>query len=278
MDMTTIEVLRAAEPPADDGSIEQALTDLDVKIWTWTDAMLSAQTFLKRALTGREALGAATTASIARPQPVPQAATISIAPSLDAPAAPPLASAFDGGDWKPQVVTEVPAASEPAPAGWPAQNGWASSPAQPQPQPQQPPQLQAQPTQWGIPQPMNWPSNPGEWPAAAPSTAAAVEWPSMSWPSSEGANAAPPPVEEAPAKPKIKEKPVKTGPTDEELAARAAHEQEVLAALDETTARRVRLLRRLDPDAKIEQLVEKARQTSAEPADKNDKSSWWRRK
>ncbi|HYC56282.1 MAG TPA: hypothetical protein VEL28_15205 [Candidatus Binatia bacterium] len=268
--MTAIEVLRSAEPPAEDGSIDQALTDLDVKIWTWTDAMLSAQTFLKRTLSSKEVLGAvAPTIVRSKPQPV-----ASLAPAEPVVAAPLVAPAAGDAEWRPQVVGEA-AAPVAAPPQWaPPPSSW-ERPAQQQNE------------QWGAPQPMQWPSNnSNEWAAAPAATqGTTTEWPSTAtaWPSSDSSNlfqSMEKPAEEAAAapKPKVKEKPVKMGPSDEELAARAAHEQEVMAALDETTARRVRLLRRLDPDAKIEQLVEKARQTSAEASDKNDKASWWRRK
>jgi hypothetical protein len=70
------------------------------------------------------------------------------------------------------------------------------------------------------------------------------------------------------------------GPTPEELAARAEAENAQLAQLDEATVRRVKLLRRLDPDAPMDKLIEKARQAhqSAEAGPKDEKSSWWRRK
>jgi len=76
------------------------------------------------------------------------------------------------------------------------------------------------------------------------------------------------------------------GPTPEERAAKAAAEEQLLSGLEDTIARRVRLLRRLDPDTAIEKLIEKARQGHAEamasaktqPARDDKSSSWWRRK
>lgn len=80
--------------------------------------------------------------------------------------------------------------------------------------------------------------------------------------------------------------PIKTsveGPSPEEKARRAAEEEALLAKLDDAIARRVRLLRRLDPDTPINQLIDKAKQGQAEaaaaPSTTGDgKSSWWRRK
>ncbi len=74
------------------------------------------------------------------------------------------------------------------------------------------------------------------------------------------------------------------GPTPEERAQKAAAEEALLSGLEDAIARRVRLLRRLDPDTQIEKLIEKARQGHAEAMaaqpqqSKDDKSSWWRRK
>jgi hypothetical protein len=74
-------------------------------------------------------------------------------------------------------------------------------------------------------------------------------------------------------------------PTPEERAAKAAAEEALLSALVESVSRRVRLLRRLDPDSPIEQLIEKAIQGQAEAAaaappkdERLSLSSWWRRK
>ena len=47
--MTAAEILRNAEPPADDGLIDKAIAELDVRIWEWADALKSAHTQLRGA-------------------------------------------------------------------------------------------------------------------------------------------------------------------------------------------------------------------------------------
>jgi len=137
---------------------------------------------------------------------------------------------------------------------------------------------------------MAWPATPASgWPdssTASPATGAQA-WPT--WTPTDtsgnpttqvkkGAGGAP----TKPAKPAKPQRPVVEGPSPEERAQKAAAEEALLAQLGEAIARRVRLLRRLDPDTPIEKLIDKAKQGQAEapaaaPA-KDDKSSWWRRK
>ena len=51
--MTASEILQNSRPPVDDGMIEKAISDLDLKIWEWADALKSAHTQLRSAFAVR---------------------------------------------------------------------------------------------------------------------------------------------------------------------------------------------------------------------------------
>jgi hypothetical protein len=149
---------------------------------------------------------------------------------------------------------------------------------------------------------MQWPSTPAStWPsspsgAGSGATPQALEWPTWtptdpSAPassSSTSAKKAATPATPAATGPAAKKaakgaRPVPEGPSPEERAQKAAAEEALLSELEDAIARRVRLLRRLDPDTPIEKLIDKARQGQAEASSqtsgREDKSSsWWRRK
>ena len=294
--MTAAEILRSAQPPSDDVVVEKAIAELDVKIWEWTDALKSAQAQLRSAFAVR---------------PVPRTAAgplfdDSIAGSLSAAAA---AAHIPSPAPMPKQWTTPPAASE-----MPAWNPAASGPLPALSGQTAPFQQSAeqQPTE-------NWPQRPQQhgghgvsghqpeapdsgsmqWPSPSSSTMA---WPDSSqgssggaqaWPtwspndaSSGGSSAKRGSAVRATKAPKAVRQPLPQGPSPEERAQKAAAEEALLSGLEDAIARRVRLLRRLDPDTQIEKLIEKARQGHAEApaaaAPRDDKSgpasSWWRRK
>ncbi|MBI5503703.1 MAG: hypothetical protein HY899_02805 [Deltaproteobacteria bacterium] len=299
MSMTAAEALRSAEPPVDDGGIDQALADLDIKIWTWTDAMLSARAAIKRSLAHKEifsrggeySIGSGPAAGVAaQPMAQPPASAQGFTPFGQ-----PGAASGAGVAPTPSFEAHESAAAFGA--------SWGSTQADGAPL-----QIQ-QPAGPAVVSPYAAPSTSGEWapggampwPSADSSTASnpageviPVAWPSVtpegSWKSTETQSpaAAAPPVHQSATAAKSAERAKKPAPpriSPEETAARAARaarEEALLASLDETSARRVRLLRRLDPDADIEQLVEKASQSQPREGDKSDKTdktaSWWRRK
>ncbi len=276
MAMSAAELLLSAEPPVDDADIEKALADLDVKIWTWTDAMMSAQAALRNSYAQRPAvyppLGQFDDADTVPVQGVP--AYTPLAPLGNASVA-----SASGNEWRPTFVEPSSGGGAPGAAGstaaWPTGN-W---PTQPAAAPA-PPAANAG----------GWPSTgggQGQWkPASSTPAATSPEWSTWSGSGSPSQGAGDTGSVGSPRKSSKQVKAAKAqpakpvGPTPEELAARAEAEAEQLAQLDEATARRVKLLRRLDPDAPMEKLIEKARQAHqpAEAGPKDEKSSWWRRK
>ena len=294
--MTAAEILRSAEPPSDDGVIEKAIAELDVKIWEWTDALKSAQAQLRSAFAVRPV-------PVPRPQPAPMFDE-AVAGSLSAAAAaahiptPPLPQ------WTPPPPpTDIPAWS-PSPQSTPALSGHTSafqqtpsaSPPNQWPQPSAPQQGgHGMGSEGASDQPMQWPSaTTVSWPDASGSSSSGgtQQWPTWTPTDLSQSSASSPKKSSVRATkaPKAVRPPVQQGPTPEERAQKAAAEEAMLAQLEDAIARRVRLLRRLDPDTPIEKLIEKAKQGAAETSSsataKDDKSSssasssssWWRRK
>jgi hypothetical protein len=306
--MTAAEILRNAEPPADDGLIDKAIAELDVRIWEWADALKSAHTQLRGAFATKPARPSARLFEDTTPPP---SALSAAAAAAHLPSPPPMPA-----EWMGSPPAAPAAASTP---GMPAEAPWAASPgshglsAQPAGQTAAPawPEPHSFRQQSGMP-----PSSPGaksgvmEWPSTSgaggggagagsggggswQSTTSATgvqEWPT--WTPTDVSATAPAPASTkksplqggAPGKKLGKQpKPMPEGPTPEERAQKAAAEEALLSELEEAIARRVRLLRRLDPDTPIEKLIDKARQGQAEtasaPQAREDKSSsWWRRK
>lgn len=308
MSMTAAEALRSVEPPVDDGGIDQALAELDVKIWTWTDAMLSARAAIKRSLAHREIFARGAEYSVGSAATAGTAGQAGIAPTRTAQSPPFAAGSFspmaDSAGSAPSAVAPMISSigtSEPASAFG---SSWGAAPAEPvafQGQVQQA-AGPAVANPYAAPSSGDWAPTVGvmQWPSADSATSGGnsgeitpVAWPTApsagsSWPTSDTPSVGAPVTSsqtslihgrsgdraKKPAPPRV---------SPEETAARAARtarEESLMAQLDETSARRVRLLRRLDPDADIEQLIEKASQAQPrENSEKTDKaSSWWRRK
>lgn len=321
--MTAAEILRSAQPPADDGMVEKAIADLDLKIWEWTDALKSAQAQMRNAFATRpisrpssvlyegvNALSAAAAAAhIPTPATQPDWSALSAAaaaahvptpstpPEWTAPA--PSAGVHAPASTPPPVWSGTPGGADSAWAGGaapaatpaafqqqsnPAANEWPVRPAQ-----------QHGGHGMGVPDQaseaggaMAWPTaNIGNWPESSPAAPAAGSqaWPT--WTPSDPAGGVADGSKKsssvrATKAPKAVRQTLPEGPTPEERARKAAAEEALLSGLEEAVARRVRLLRRLDPDTAIEKLIEKARQVHTEAASstpaKDDKSSWWRRK
>lgn len=325
---TAAELLRSAQPPADDGLIDKAIADLDARIWEWTDALKSAHAQLRAAFAARPAarpseslfesvpqgfsaarssldkpvadvadgpvkeppaaappeapaletaenLAAAAAAAHVRTPPMPaslqEAAASALVPSPPPmPAewtAPPSAPAASTPAWTPAHGGHGMSANEPSapmPAAWP-----------------EPPSFKGEPA-GGV---MQWPSAPGaaSWPdsSSARSSTGSQEWPTWSPTDTSKSKKT---VSGPPKKAAKAAKSIPSGPTPEERAQKAAAEEAALSQLEDAIARRVRLLRRLDPDTPIEKLIEKAKQGQAEAAaqsparEDKSSSSWWRRK
>lgn len=303
--MTAAEILRNAQPPADDALIEKAIAELDNKIWEWTDALKSAHAQLRSAFAVRPPTprpstalyddaplvtpnlqAAAAAAHISAPPPMPAEWTAPVAPPpmpAEWAAPPPPAQQWSPSHGGHGAANNGPGSSQPqAPAA-----NWAQ-PSGPGSQGFQPADNSASSS--GV---MQWPSataNP--WPDSSTSTPSAgpQSWPTwtptdLSGGSSGGGQEKRSTQSPSSRPPKVKvPKPVLQGPSAEERAQKAAAEETLLSELEDAIARRVRLLRRLDPDTAIEKLIEKAKLGHAEamaaaPA-KDDKSSssWWRRK
>jgi hypothetical protein len=285
--MTAAEILRNAEPPADDGLIDKAIAELDVRIWEWADALRSAQTQLRSAFATKPARPSARLFEDTAPSALSAAAAAAHIPSP-----PPMPA-----EWTAPLAS-TPAASTP---GMPAEAPWASThgghglstgasssasqQAWPEPHARQADGGPSGPSAGsGV---MQWPSSGGNaWPSSTTSSPAAggvQEWPT--WTPTDISKTDTKKTQTS-APPKKGAKPAKAmpeGPSPEERAQKAAAEEALLSELEDAIARRVRLLRRLDPDTPIEKLIDKARQGQAEatsaPAAKEDKSSsWWRRK
>jgi hypothetical protein len=279
--MTAAEILRNAEPPADDGLIDKAIAELDVRIWEWADALKSAHTQLRGAFATKPARPSARLfAHISSSPPMPAEWTASPTPAGGA------------ATTKPNMPAEAAWSPSHGGHGLSAQpSGPSAAPAWPEPHSFRPPGGAApasQNTKSGV---LEWPTTPAgggggsAWPTSSTAASGVQEWPT--WTPGDGSNPADSTkktVSSAPQKKGSKQaRPVPEGPSPEERAQKAAAEEALLSELEDAIARRVRLLRRLDPDTPIEKLIDKARQGQAEaataPQAKEDKSSsWWRRK
>jgi hypothetical protein len=284
--MTAAEILRNAEPPADDGLIDKAIAELDVRIWEWADALKSAHTQLRGAFATKPARPSARLFEDTTPS---LSALSAAAAAAHIPSPPPMPA-----EWTASAAAAATAPGMPAEAPWSASHGSHGMSSQPSGQ-------QAAPA-WPEPHSfLEWPSTGGNsagsagtgagaWPTSTTPAAGVQEWPTwtptdVAATASTSTSAKKSPLQGgAPGKKLGKQsKPLPEGPTPEERAQKAAAEEALLAELEEAIARRVRLLRRLDPDTPIEKLIDKARQGQAEsaaaPQAREDKSSsWWRRK
>lgn len=306
--MTAADLLRSSLPPTDDGVIEKAIAELDLKIWEWTDALKSAQAQLRSAFAVRPA-GKPSAALYEGISPtLSQAAAAAHIPSPPTPpqwaALGPSNEAAQETRWNPPS----PASSESQPAFAAEPSTFAPTPSAPAFQPAPAafaPAPSAPPAQeWGQTShsspfgghgmqaneaapagAMQWPTAPGgSWPETPAMPASGAQ----AWPTWTPTDAAAPPVKKSGVRaqraPKSIRQTLPEGPSPEERAQKAAAEEALLSGLEDAIARRVRLLRRLDPDTPIEKLIDKARQGHAEAqvasanAPKDDKSSWWRRK
>lgn len=304
--MTAAEILRNVDSPADDELIDKAIADLDVKIWEWADALKSAHTQLRSAFAVRPAgrpsaalyddvvglPAAAAAAHIPSPPPMPKEWTAPPASAGGGQVAPPPPPASEWSAPPPPEQHDWSAVAQQRPSQFGGHGASAHTtqapPASSWPQPSDPHTLQ-QPSgaNAGV---MSWPTAPSgsNWPEPSSTAGGPQAWPT--WTPSDasqdpkskkaGSNV------RATKAPKATRPVVAPGPTPEERAQKAAAEEALLSELDDAIARRVRLLRRLDPDTAIEKLIEKAKQGHAEgaaappAASKDDKasSSWWRRK
>ncbi len=296
--MTAAEILRSAQPPADDGLIDKAIAELDVRIWEWADALKSAQTQLRTAFAAKPARPSARLFEDTAPIAPLSAGTSASASSLSAAAA---AAHISSPPPMPAEWTAPPSSTPAAIApGMPAEAPWASthgghgmsaggsSPVAQQAWPE--PHARQADSQTGSGQSgvMSWPSPPaaGGWPTSGGGASSNVqEWPTWTpTDTTKTAESAKKGTQSGPPKKAQKQaRAMPEGPSPEERAQKAAAEEALLSELEDAIARRVRLLRRLDPDTPIEKLIDKARQGQAEaagaPQGKEDKSSsWWRRK
>jgi hypothetical protein len=292
--MTAAEILRSAQPPVDDVLIEKAITDLDAKIWEWTDALKSAHAQLRSAFAVRAPAhpSASLSGDVAVGLP---AAAAAAAAAAHVPAPPPMPAEWTAPppvpeqQWAPSHGGHgLAAASSNAPGA--GSSIWSQAPASGQ-QAFQPADASAASPGQGV---MSWPTAPGgNWPDAnSPTSSSGTQaWPTWTptepyaGPAQTQAKGGTAGSSARPAKAPKAARPVVQGPTPEERARKAAAEEALLSELEEAIARRVRLLRRLDPDTAIEKLIDKAKQGHAEAAatattGKDDKSSssWWRRK
>jgi hypothetical protein len=309
--MTAAEILRNAEPPADDGLIDKAIAELDVRIWEWADALKSAQTQLRGAFATKPARPSASLFEDTTPS---LSALSAAAAAAHIPSPPPMPA-----EWTASPGAATTAPGMPAEAPWAASHGSHGASSQPSGQQAAPawpephsfrqqnsmPQTSMSPPSGGKSGVMEWPSTGGSgsagggagagaWPTTTAPAGGVQEWPTWTptdasatagTSTSASTSAKKSPLQGgAPGKKLGKQtKPLPEGPTPEERAQKAAAEEALLAELEEAIARRVRLLRRLDPDTPIEKLIDKARQGQAEsaaaPQAREDKSSsWWRRK
>ena len=302
--MTAAEILRNAEPPADDGLIDKAIAELDVRIWEWADALKSAHTQLRGAFATKPQRPSARLFEDAPPPASALGASSAPAAtsSLSAAAAaatikspPPMPAEWTATPVSPTIPSAKDAPGMPAEAPWaPAHGGHGMSSQTPPaaggqswPEPHAFRQAESTPSSAGV---MQWPSPPsggasagGAWPTATNTAGGVQEWPT--WTPNDGSKTgdASKKGSSAPQKKAKQARPMPEGPSPEERAQKAAAEEALLSELEDAIARRVRLLRRLDPDTPIEKLIDKARQGQAEastaPQAKEDKSSsWWRRK
>ncbi len=259
MSTTTSELLRSVETPVDDGGIDKALADLDVKIWSWTDAMSSARAAIKRTLTPRREVAHGSGENSVEPGTGEALAAEAAALTAQAAAVPVPTQAFGFA-----VESGMPAPVVTSPYAPSSSNG-----------------------DWAATGSMQWPSGQSATNSNS-SDVASLVWPSsapgLTWPTTEMPRAAenpPPTVASSAASEKFTDFARKSAPARvslEEAASRADREDALLADLDEPVVRRVRLMRRLDPDTDIEQLIEKARQAQPQESEKAKNTSWWRRK
>ncbi|MFN2427869.1 MAG: hypothetical protein ABR587_15640, partial [Candidatus Binatia bacterium] len=252
--MTAAEILRSAEPPPDDGVIEKAIAELDVRIWEWADALKNAHSQLRGAFAARPA----TRPSAALYDDVPPALSSLSAAAAAAhiPSPPPMPAEWTAPppapdqSWSPSHGGHGASANAPTAKSNPS---WADLPATPA--------SASGNDQVGV---MSWPSTPANnWPDSTGTSSGAQAWPTWtptdvsatSSPAAKkgSAGAAPSARPGKAAKPR----PVPEGPSPEERAQKAAAEEALLSGLEEAIARRVRLLRRLDPDTAIEKLIDK---------------------
>ena len=323
LEMTAADLLRNAQPPSDDGLIEKAIAELDVKLFEWTDALKSAHAQLRSAFAVRpssrpsQALyeGAAPMPSLPAAGAAPMPSLSAAAAAAHMPTLPPLPewatapavpTEEDAPAWaeppshvpapQPSPWAQPPAAAPAAPSAWAASTPAAFRDAPESSAGNEWPQPQAQSpfgghgissgAQTQQPDAVAWPTAPsGNWPEQpATNPSGSQAWPTWT-PNDSSAGSAPKKTSVRTSRaPKAVRQTLTEGPTPEERAQKAAAEEALLSGLEDAIARRVRLLRRLDPDTGIEKLIEKARQGHAEALSappqqsRDDKSSWWRRK
>ena len=285
--MTSAEILKSTAPPMDDEIIDRAIADLDTKIWRWAEALKGAETQLKS--TFAAPIVAPAVAPMVAPRPSGRASASlfeSVPAGLSAAAA---AAHIPSVPSMPSEWTAPPA----APQEWQGSHGGhGASASKWKDEDDEPVQKEARSETGGVSGPgvMQWPNSPtSAWPGAeatAPASSGAQEWPTWTPADTSGESTSSTKKSSKSSKAAKQARAMPEGPTPEERAQKAAAEEALLAQLEDAIARRVRLLRRLDPDTAIEKLIEKATQGHAEAMaaapPKDDKagssSSWWRRK
>lgn len=236
-------------PTGDDGSIDEALLDLDQKLTDWTQSMLKADQALTKKLSKVHSTPITKVSSPEDREEVQrhllEKAPAKPEPKVEAPS--PASSTTWTIDDSPLVKKTAPqptaatasvppaasAKSEGGEQSWPSTSSFSAAPAWPEAKPQ---------GQSG----------------AAPRLAADI----------------------ASSRPKSSRGGVGDS-VREKLEATAAADEKALKALDADLVRRVRKLRRLDPYTKIEELIARAREVEdreTSDAGSKAKSSWWRRK
>ncbi|MFT4570501.1 MAG: hypothetical protein ACI8TX_000522 [Hyphomicrobiaceae bacterium] len=297
-------------PVADDGAIDEVLLELDVKLAAWTRSMLTAEADLKDRVQRNGSPGFTTLVgsqdeqpkvpSIARIEPAQNASSATTPLSAGAarlaalrsagPARTPAAD-DDGSQWRPAEDNAAAAASpearpvvEEVSADFEAERGlngakagakvgakvtietdWSQGETKTA-QGSSPRETKSNGSDPGWSNEPQWPTDkPDESPQSGP------EWtPAASDGGKSSSQGAPAESRTAAIEKQLRERVVTAGAEDEQR----------LKTLDANVASRVRKLRRLDPYADIEELIERVREAQPETETEKtarSKGSWWRR-
>jgi len=275
--MTAAEILRNALPQADENPLEQAIAELDRKIGKWSQSLKGQRTEVRGVVAPRPAAKV----SASRMEPSARSERFSMADAMQkAPGAALTAltpsSSYSGtwdsvsevqpeaASWRPVMLDAAPAEFSAAESNETAHEEWAA------------PAPDGLSVAWPTADDAvaNWAAEPSA--SHARSSASHGSLPAWAADAAEAFAAPSPKVERSLPKALVESAAARL--SVEERERRAAAEEARFDLLDVEVARKVRLLRRMDPVSTLEALIAKAAEDAAVVKAVEGSRSWWRRR